>query len=74
MVVAIIGLIIGHCGEGNSSIKTPAEKFLQILKWISIVILFVYALVVVAAVTDGIGDIPLLGGGYIWVRGHWRRR
>ena len=73
-VGAVIGLIIGYCGEGNNSVKTPAEKFCQILKWLSIIILAIYILVIVAAVTDGLGDIPLLGGGYVWVRGHWRRR
>ncbi|GEM_PF-5172582 len=74
LVIAIIGFIIGYCGEGNNPIKTPAEKFSQILKWISVIVLGIYVLAIVAALTDGIGDVPLLGGGYIWVRGHWRRR
>jgi hypothetical protein len=77
LIVACIGLVVGYCWEGNvdnSKARSPSEKFFKIIKWLSIVVIVIYILIIVAALTDGIGDIPLLGGGYIWVRGHWRRR
>ncbi len=75
-IAAVVGLIIGHCGEGDTHnrSRSAGEKFCQIIKWISIIILVLYVLIIIAALTDGIGDIPLLGGGAYWVRGHWRRR
>lgn len=77
LIVAVICLIIGYCGEGNEirgKLLSPREKFCKVLKWLSIVVISIYVLAIVAALTDGIGDVPLLGGGYVWVRGHWRRR
>jgi hypothetical protein len=57
-IVAIVGLIVGYCFEGNG--LTPGERFFQIIKWISVVIVAVYALVIVAALSDGLGDILYL--------------
>ena len=77
LIFAVIGLIVGYCGEGNEisgKSLSPTEKFFKAIKWVSIIVIAIYALLIVAALTDGIGDIPLLGGGYIWVRGHWRHR
>ena len=76
-IAAIVGLVFGYALEGNKAHShqlSPKEKFFKAIKWISIIVLAIYALVIVAAFTDGLGDIPLLGGGYVWVRGHWRRR
>lgn len=75
LIVAVIGLIAGFSAEGDTNDKSRQsnEKFWEVIKWISIVVLFLYALLIVGALTDGIGDIPLIGG-TVWVRGHWRRR
>lgn len=72
LIVAIIGLIVGYCGEGKKI--TSQEKLCTVVKWISIIILALYVLVIVAVLTDGFGDVPLLGGGAYWVHGYWRRR
>ena len=77
LLAAVAGLIVGYCFEGNRTPGkelSPREKFFKIIKWVSVIIIALYILIVVAALTDGIGDLPLLGGGYVWVRGHWRRR
>ena len=77
LIIAVVGLTLGYSLEGNKSqanALSPREKFFKVIKWISIIVIFIYLLILAAALTDGIGDIPLLGGGYIWVRGHWRRR
>lgn len=74
LYAAIAGLIIGYCGEGNiaNNVRTPGQKFWQIIKWISLIIIALYIVVILMAISDGIAGIPLLGGAY-WVRGHWRR-
>lgn len=75
LYIALVGLIIGFCFEGNDAKnRTPFEKLCTVIKWTSVVVIALYILVIVAAMTDGLGDLPLLGGGYVWVRGHWRRR
>lgn len=78
---AIGGLIVGLIGEGNHEKGKPltsAQSFFAVVKWISIVVIALYILLIVAALTDGIGDIPLIGGAVWvsghWTRGHWRRR
>ncbi|MGA2417696.1 MAG: hypothetical protein ABSF55_00400 [Candidatus Staskawiczbacteria bacterium] len=75
LIIAVVGLVIGYSAEGNSTPqnpRSPKEKFWHIIKWLSIIVIALYVLIIVGAMTDGIGDIPLLGGAY-WVRGHWRR-
>jgi magnesium-transporting ATPase (P-type) len=76
LVIAIIGLIVGYIGAGDDTPqkpRSPVEKFFNVIKWISIIVIAGYILLIVAALTDGIGDIPLIGGA-VWVRGHWRRK
>lgn len=70
-IIAIVLLVIGYTYEGSSI--TSQERFYTALKWVGIGIIAIYILLVVAALSDGLGDIPLLGGGAYWVRGHWRR-
>lgn len=77
LIIAIIGLIIGYSGAGNPTDdkpRTSTQNFFNIIKWLSIIIIAIYVIIIVAALTDGLGDIPLLGGSYVWVRGHWRRK
>jgi hypothetical protein len=72
-ILALVGLIIGYSGEGSTKDKSSPQRFCEAIKWISIIILALYILIIVAAFTEGLGDIPLIGGA-VWVRGHWRRR
>lgn len=68
---AIAGLFVGYIMA--EAAKNPWKIIGSIIKWISIVIIAMYILIIVAALTDGIGDIPLIGG-TVWVSGHWRRK
>ncbi len=78
---AIGGLIVGLIGDANhekDKLRTSVQNFFNVIKWISIVVIALYILLIVAAMTDGIGDVPLIGGAVWvsghWTRGHWRRR
>ena len=62
LMVAIVGLVIGFSGEGNNDKNpTPSQKFCKIIKWISIIVIAIYVLVLVAVLTDGIG-LPCVCG------------
>ncbi len=76
LIIAAICLALGYYYQGDTNDKSrpPIQKIWQVIKWISIIIIALYILLIVAAFTDGIGDLPLLGGGYVWVTGHWRRK
>lgn len=67
----IVGLIAGSTHEKGEPLN-PVQTFFEVIKWISIIIIALYILLIVAALTDGIGDIPLVGGA-VWVSGHWTR-
>lgn len=73
----IVGLIAASTHEKGRDLS-PIQAFFNMIKWVSIVIIAIYILLVVAALSDGIGDIPLIGGAIWvsghWTRGHWRRR